>query len=157
MRLVVISDSHRKASAVDDILSVEKDSCDIFFLGDVVSDIEDFTFMYPQKSFHIVSGNCDYISNFPSVDLVKLGGKTILFTHGHNYGVKEGIASLLKAAKKCGADIVLYGHTHSADISYLNGIFLVNPGSCSKSRNGRNSYAVIDITEKGIMPIIKNI
>ena len=61
---------------------------------------------------------------------------------------------LLLDARKCKVSAALYGHTHISRISYEDGLYIVNPGSVSRSRNGPNSYAVIDITEKGIMPII---
>ena len=40
-------------------------------------------------------------------------------------------------------------------ILYEDGRYYVNPGSLSKARDGsRNSYAVIDIEENGILPNI---
>ena len=105
-----------------------------------------------------MAGNCDYISNEPYVNIEIIENKKILYTHGHTYGVKYGIDRLLESAENNAYDIVLYGHTHIPKILYENGIYIVNPGSCSKPRDSsKPSYAVIDITEQGIMPIIKNI
>lgn len=157
LRLVVISDSHRRQSTVDKILSLEGEAVHIFFLGDVVADIEAFKAIYPEKSFHIVSGNCDFISEYPSSDIVHIGSHRIFYTHGHLYGVKGGIDGLVQNARQLGCDIVLFGHTHISHTSYENGIYAVNPGSCSAPRQGPPSYAVIDIEKNGIMPIIKYI
>ena len=154
MRIVVISDSHRRTGAVDKILSSQSDARHIFFLGDNASDMEDFEIIYPDKIFHIVSGNCDGFSLFPSTALEVLEGKKIFYTHGHNFSVKYGIHRLMDIAKKNDYQIVLFGHTHISKILYEEGIYFVNPGSVSNPREGKASYAVIDITDKGIMPII---
>ena len=156
MRIVVISDSHKNTMAIDKILSSEPDAKHVFFLGDNVSDIEDFEFLYPQKIFHIVSGNCDFGSTVPCVNIEIIDNKKILYTHGHTYNVKYTTETLIASAKNNKYDIVLYGHTHISKILYVDGIYIVNPGSCSRARDGdKPSYAVIDITEQGIMPIIK--
>ena len=155
MRIVVISDSHKNTRVIDKILSCEPQAKHVFFLGDNVSDIEDFEFLYPDKTFYSVSGNCDYMSTAPCVNIALIGNKKILYTHGHTYGVKYGTEKLIESAKNNGYDIVLYGHTHISKILYEEGIYIVNPGSCSQPRESKASYAVIDITDKGIMPIIK--
>ena len=154
MRIVVISDSHGRTGVIDKILSSQPDARHVFFLGDKVSDIEDFEFLYPKKTFHIVCGNCDYFSMIPAVGLENLNGVRILYTHGHTLNVKYGTQRLIEAAAQNNAQIVLYGHTHVSEILYEDGLYIVNPGSCSSPREGRASYAVIDITDSGIMPII---
>lgn len=157
MRIVIISDSHKNQGAIDKILSAQPQASHLFFLGDNTYDIEDFEILYPNIKFHIVSGNCDYFSSFSSVGVEKINGVGIFYTHGHNYGVKSTLEHLKKAALERNCQIALYGHTHIAKTLYEDGIYIVNPGSCSISRQGGNSYAVIDITEKGIMPIIVRI
>ncbi len=155
MRIVVISDSHKNTYIIDKILSRENEALHIFFLGDNIADIEDFEILYPDKKFHAVSGNCDYGSNVPYVNIENIENRKILYTHGHTYGVKYGKERLKEAAYQNAYDIVLYGHTHVSEILYEDGVYFVNPGSCSRPRESRASYAVIDITDNGIMPIIK--
>lgn len=158
MRIVVISDSHRRTNIIDKILASQPTARQVFFLGDNVADIEDFEYLYPDKLFHAVSGNCDYMSTVPCVDVENVAGKKILYCHGHTFSVKSGTSRLLEAAKGNNCDIVLYGHTHVSQILYADGVYIVNPGSCSSPRDGsRPSYAVIDITDNGIMPIIVNL
>ena len=154
MRIVVISDSHKNTRVIDKILSSQPDARYVFFLGDNVADIEDFEFIYPEKSFFAVCGNCDYFSTLPSVGVEIISGVKILYTHGHNFSVKYGLTRLKEAAVNSDCKIVLYGHTHISQILYEDGLYIVNPGSCSSPREGRASYAVIDITDNGIMPII---
>lgn len=153
MRLLVLSDSHGKSERLEEIIRKETDALHIFFLGDLVRDIENLVFLFPERTFHIVAGNCDYFAAEKSVDTVKLAGKKILFTHGHNFRVKHGSAEYLESfARQNGCDIALYGHTHIPDIDIRGGIFLVNPGSVGHSRSGPETYAVIDITGDKIIP-----
>ena len=154
MRIVVISDSHRRSDVIEKILNAQKTAKHVFFLGDNTADIEDFEYLYPDKSFHTVCGNCDFNSLLPTVGLEVIEGKRIFYTHGHTYNVKYGLQRLIETAKQNKYDIVLYGHTHIASTLYEEGIYFVNPGSCSSPRSSKASYCVIDITENGIMPVI---
>jgi len=157
MRIVVISDSHGNGVIVDRILRREQDADAVIFLGDVTSDIEDFTYEYDLKKFYIVSGNCDRFPSYPYSTVANIGGINIFITHGHTLGVKGGIGALIAAARQSDCKIALYGHTHIPDIKYVDGLHIVNPGSCARSRDGGNSYAVIDIRENGILPTIVRI
>lgn len=154
MRLLVISDSHRKGAIVDRIIRQEKDAKHVFFLGDNTDDIEDLVYCYPDRTFHIVSGNCDFLPVYPRFDIAKVENVNIFYTHGHSYGVKYGLDALTEAAAKNDCKIALFGHTHIPYIGYKDGIHIVNCGSCSQSRQGGNTYAVIDILKSGILPQI---
>lgn len=154
MRILVISDSHGRRDRVESIILSQPAAQDIFFLGDVTGDIEDMTHAFANRNFHIVSGNCDFFSQYPHMGVVSLAGKKIFYTHGHNFDVKHGTGRLAQAARQNGCDIALYGHTHVSQTLYDDGLHIVNPGSCSRSRSGRDTYAVIDIEQSGILPII---
>ncbi len=154
MRIAVISDSHGHGSVVDKIIRRETGAEVIIFLGDVTHDIEDFTYEYSDKKFYIVSGNCDVFSSYPCTEIVNVGGVNIFITHGHTLGVKGGTGALAAAARQSDCSIALYGHTHVPNIKYEDGLYIVNPGSCTRSRDGGNSYAVIDIRDNGILPNI---
>ena len=154
MKLLVISDSHKQSKVVDRIIRRCSDAKHIFFLGDSADDIDDLRYVYTDRNFYILSGNCDFFSSYPCVSMEKISGHSILYAHGHTYGVKESLETLVSVAKERGCDIVLYGHTHIPDITYKEGMYFVNPGSCTRPRNGKATYAIIDINEKGIMPSI---
>ena len=154
MRIVVISDSHRRSGNVSKILDAQQNARHVFFLGDVTGDIDELMKFYPDKVLHTVSGNCDIFSSYPSTDIAELYGHRIFFTHGHTLGVKYGTERLISAARAAGCDIALYGHTHVSKILYEDGLYVVNPGSCAETRDGGKSYAVIDIEKNGVMPII---
>lgn len=154
MRILVISDSHGRVTEIEKAIEAQPEAKHIFFLGDCVSDVEDLTYIYHDRVFHIVSGNCDYASLYKSTDITVVGGKKILFTHGHPFYVKNGVSALAKYAQDEKADLVLYGHTHTAKTEYADGMYFVNPGSVYSGREKGRSYAVVDISEEGIMPII---
>ena len=159
MRLLVISDTHGRAALIDRVLRREPEAKEVFFLGDVVRDIEEAALEHTDRNFHIVRGNCDYFSDYPLFDIVeyKKEGVSVYFTHGHTHFVKSGTEDIINAAKGVGAKIALYGHTHIANIDYRDGVYIINSGSLALPRRGNPSYAVIDITEKGILPAIKYI
>ena len=56
-----------------------------------------------------------------------------MITHGHRYSVKYQLDSLLNAAYFQQANLVLFGHTHRALHTVVEGIHLVNPGSAGLS------------------------
>lgn len=159
MRLLVISDTHGRYELIDRVLRREKDAKEVFFLGDVVRDIEEVLPQYPDRNFHIVRGNCDYFCEYPLFDIAEYKSEdvTVYFTHGHKHFVKSGVEDILDTAKKLGANIALYGHTHISKIDYIDGVYIINSGSLSLPRNGEASYAVIDITKGGILPAIKKV
>ena len=141
MRILVISDSHGRCGRIEQAIEVQPTAKHIFFLGDCVADIEDYPFVYPDRTFYIVSGNCDYSSVYKSTDTAVVGGKKIFFTHGHHLSVKYGIGGLKAQAEIENADIVLFGHTHEPLSLYLpegdesfgfkiqKPLYLFNPGS----------------------------
>ena len=65
MRIVVISDSHGRGSVVDGIIRREKDAEVIIFLGDVTTDIEDFTYDH----FSSITTTF-YTKNLPELEFV---------------------------------------------------------------------------------------
>ena len=154
MRILVVSDSHRNTSVLRKIINSQPEAENVIFLGDNTGDIDEVKTDFPDRKFHIVCGNCDFFSEYPAADLAEIGGKKIFFCHGHTLSVKFSMSPLKSAAKSRECSIALYGHTHVSNILYEDGLYIVNPGSCSQPRDGKPSYAVIDITENGIMPII---
>ena len=121
------------------------------FLGDGERELDEMREEYPDKTILNVRGNCDFGSQSPDTDIYIANGVKLIFTHGHNHGVKYSPYRMLCLAKECGATIALYGHTHIRSCEYVDGIYLLNPGSASQPRDyGRPCYAFIDITDKGV-------
>lgn len=152
MRIIVASDSHGDTYGLKKAVEQQPTAKAMYFLGDGEYDIELIKSMFPMLPVFSVRGNCDYASALPCslTDIVE--NNTIYVTHGFAEQVKSTKAILWDRAREKNASIALYGHTHFADTTYYDGIWLVNPGSI---RN--DEYAVIDITQKGIMPILMKI
>ncbi|MGE5328177.1 MAG: metallophosphoesterase [Deltaproteobacteria bacterium] len=150
MKVIVFSDSHGKTDAMIDIIS-NNNADKIIHLGDLVKDAEMLEYEYPDCEVISVAGNNDWYSNQPTECLLELEGKKVLVTHGNHYGVKNGVAKITERARKIGADIVLFGHTHIPYESYSDNILLLNPGSVSLPAGGsRCSCCLVDITSKEI-------
>lgn len=146
MRIMALSDSHGSSSAIRNAISQHaKDIDTVIFLGDGLREFENVKKDYPHLKFYSVTGNCDTDITAKTFDEIKICGTVIFFTHGHYYNVKSGTSALVSAAKNAGAQIALYGHTHIPDISFSSGITVVNPGSVARSRNGENTYCIIEL------------
>lgn len=104
-----------------------------------------------------VLGNCDYEREGPAEEMVELAGRRILLTHGHLVGAKTPLSQvkLLAAARANRAEAVIYGHTHLAAITNLEGVLFFNPGSITRALDqNRPSYGLLEINENGIFPSI---
>ncbi len=152
MRIVAFSDTHGRQTVIEDIIEAQKGAAAFFFLGDGLREAENTSFLYPNVVLNMVKGNCDFVGD-DILGVVTIGGKKIMFTHGHRFGVKGGLDELIAEAKRRGADIVFYGHTHISKIDYIDGVYYLNPGSAGCGRNG-NSYMAVDIVNGSVMPII---
>lgn len=142
MKALILSDSHGMVGNLIEAYENEKDIDMVMFLGDMHRDIEEFSFAYPRLTVAEVIGNNDFFEkSVPEDRVFVFGGKKIFMTHGHKYGVKYSTAALLKKAKEEGADICIYGHTHSRDLEEEDGITIINPGSA------RRSYAVLTVSD----------
>lgn len=123
----------------------------IIHLGDHYDDGAVIQSENPHLLFQQVPGNCDrYRCSFSAAEVIccSYGGVRFFMTHGHNHHVKSGIGALLADARRSGAKMVLYGHTHRADCHREeDGIWVLNPGACG-SFGG--SAGVIEIENEKI-------
>lgn len=149
MRILVISDSHGDSYSVREAIIQQPTAKEIVFLGDGEYDIDSIGSLVGNIPVIKVRGNCDLGSSLPAYAVDEIEGVRIYCTHGYAENVKYTMSILKEKAVENKATVVLYGHTHKPDTTYEDGIWYVNPGSV---RQG--TYAVIDVTPKGIMPII---
>ena len=147
MRILVLSDSHGMPSRILDAVEAHPEAEALIFLGDGERDLDTGeSYYHSLPNVRKGAGNCDFSSSLPLLRVVTLGGKKIYCTHGHAEHVKYGTDELLLRARQEGADIVLYGHTHTGVTCYDDGLYIMNPGSI---RDGH--YGMIDIVPGGIM------
>ncbi len=128
--------------------AVEREMPDrVFHLGDHLSDAEDLSNAFPELDFLYVPGNCDFGAQAPASVLTEAGGYRMFLTHGHLFGVKSDLTRLKLEARRTGADIALFGHTHIPCCVQEDGLWLLNPGACSSLRP---SYGLVLIENGGI-------
>ena len=150
MRILVISDTHRKN---DNYLNVVKKvgKLDmVIHLGDVEG--SEYTIEEAAGCpVEMVAGNNDFFSNLPLEKTLQIGKYRVMITHGHRYYIGMGNEMLKEEATAHGVDIVMYGHTHKPVIDISDNIVAINPGSLSYPRqeNRKPSYIIMEIDEKG--------
>lgn len=163
-KLLVISDSHGYSNFARKAIEKEYPFDILVHCGDVqgsISSIVDDELSYDVR---VVRGNCDFGNNLPKEEEFKAGFIKVWVTHGNDYNVKyeEDLKTLKTAAIRNNADLVLFGHSHFAEIvrDEETGIFFVNPGSiCYPQVSGdKATYAVITVTDDyDIIPEIKEV
>lgn len=130
MKIIVVSDTHGSRAALGQVMELNKNADVVVHCGDSRGEMEEIKMKYPDKQYYEVRGNCDFGSSLPLSLTFTLDGFKYMVTHGHAYNVKFGLGQLFYAAKEEGADVVFFGHTHSACNEVVEEIHLINPGSC---------------------------
>ncbi|HEX3032814.1 MAG TPA: metallophosphoesterase [Bacillota bacterium] len=148
MRIGVVGDTHGNLDKL--ILAVQRmGSIDLLlFTGDHYRDI--LRAELPEKlKVKAVRGNCDLEG--PDHELIEAEDHKILLLHGHQYGVKGSLNSLVYRAQELGADIVVFGHTHIPEIEREDGILIFNPGSAARPRGASfyPTYGILTLSEGG--------
>lgn len=152
MRILVVSDTHGDYYALREVLRMERRAELVIHLGDGEDDVSQVKAEFPEKQFLQVRGNNDWGSRLETAQECKINGIKIFYTHGHTYNVKLGEYALLSAARDRKANIVLYGHTHTPDDRFEDGLYIMNPGALG-GRHG--TYGILDIDDNGgILPAI---
>jgi len=146
MRILIISDTHGNYPLALKICDMAAPIDLLVHLGDGADDVDILSCIVESRISN-VAGNCDMGSAAPREQLLECEGKKLLLVHGDAYGVKSGLGRLEERAITVGADIVLFGHTHRAEIVTRSGITFINPGTLMRE-SGYRSYSVLDITEE---------
>lgn len=150
MKVLVISDTHGYEGDVLRILYREKNIDLLIHCGDVEGGERKIREMCGCPCW-FVKGNNDYFSDLPQHAVFKVGKYTIFVAHGHQYGVSVTKGRLEAEARKWGADIAMFGHTHYPYLEEKGDIILLNPGSLTYPRQeGRQgSYLLMELDGEG--------
>ena len=152
-RLIAVSDSHGNAKAVEKLLPLIKENHYFIHLGDGLTDIRKVLEEFPKKTC-FCKGNCDFYAGVSDEEILEVEDVKIFYCHGHRYGVKGGLSALAQRAKSLGCKLALYGHTHCAGVSEIDGVTLVNPGSLKYAYGEGGSYAYIVVNGEKITAVI---
>lgn len=128
MRIGVLSDTHGDQAAIRQVASKVTDVAMWLHAGDCSQDAE---YLRGLVNVPVVAarGNCDGPTSAMIDEFIEVAGLNIWLTHGHRYGVKQGIQELVEWSKVYEVDVVVYGHTHVVDNRWCEGVLLFNPGS----------------------------
>lgn len=146
MRILVVSDVHGRSDRLREAILRQPTARHVIFLGDGLRQAEQAAEEFPDRTFYMVPGNCDFGADLPPVRQETIGGKRFYFTHGHRHDVKYSLYRLDLAARSAVADIVLFGHTHVPYEEYADGLYLLNPGSLGTG----GTYGYVDVAGGGI-------
>ena len=106
MKLLILSDSHGEQEFMQ--LAVRRERPDaVIHLGDHCADADRLA------------------EEFCGLPVLRIFG-----THGHRYGVKQGLLRFSLAAQEQQAQVALFGHTHIPYCRQEGGLWLLNPGAC---------------------------
>lgn len=154
----VVSDTH---GSVSSLLSVVKAAGKVdgwFHLGDYASDAKKLSEI-TNRPVYSVLGNCDSFAfleltenAFPdpqgmvtSERVVLVERARIFLCHGHRYDVEYNSYMLSYRAEELGCAAALYGHTHRGELSCFGKTLILNPGSPSRPRGGKPSFAIMEV------------
>lgn len=140
MKILLVSDSHRDIEYLSNVIEKENPEI-VIFAGDHSDDAIDMKYIFDNKKFYIVRGNCDFYDNITKdIEEIYIDGVgKILLTHGHLFRVKSTMNEIYKFGKEYGANLVIFGHTHIQHRSEFDGIEFVNPGAIVN-----HEYAILE-------------
>lgn len=159
--ILIFSDLHYASGTLRGALETHPEAEYVIFLGDGLRNFREVLKEYPLLAVSCVKGNCDLAVdretlNTPVVQSAVYDGVRVFFCHGHTFKVKDaviGVSALVSSARKDGARIALFGHTHRAfceEYDYGNGekITVFNPGSIGEPPMGKPySYGVLTVSD----------
>lgn len=151
MRVLVVSDTHRRNDNYFKVLEKEKNLDLIIHCGD--SEGSEYALSENADCpVQLVTGNNDFFSSLPRELEIEIEGYKVWVTHGHNYYVNMGDEFIKEEARARGVDIVMYGHTHRPVINESKGVIAINPGSLTYPRQeGRKpTYIIMEVEKKEV-------
>ena len=152
-RLVVVSDSHGNAKGLEKLLPVIEENHYFVHLGDGIADLGAVLERAERKTV-FCRGNCDFFARVDEDGVLEVENIKIFYCHGHKYGVKLGLNKLARVTKEKGCQIALYGHTHNAKITEMDGVTLINPGSLRLPVGEGGSYCYLVVNGDKFTPVI---
>jgi hypothetical protein len=149
MKIIVVSDTHSTCENLVRVMDIEQSADLLIHLGDLEGSEEEVKKIANCKT-HIIAGNNDFFTRLDREKEFELLGHKIFITHGNRYQLSQGTKFLKEEARRRGADIVMYGHTHRPEVSFDENLMVLNPGSLTYPRQeGRSpSYIVLEMNEK---------
>ncbi len=152
-KIIVVSDTHGSCKGIEKLMPRIAENDIVVHLGDGAGDMRAISKEYPDKVY-ACAGNCDFCSPLPVEGVIEVEWLKIFYCHGHTLGVKQNLYRLYQTAKSLGCQVALYGHTHDALITEIDGVTLINPGSLRAPVGEGGSYAYLVVNKDKLTPVI---
>ena len=94
-----------------------------------------------------VKGNTDGSFSDDGYSIVDTPFGNLLVTHGHMENVDFSQQNLYYKAMEKDCVGAVFGHTHRSAFTEVNGVYLLNPGSLTKPRDGSGGTFAIIVAE----------
>ena len=154
MLIGLISDTHipdRRIKLPQPVFDAFEDVDLIIHAGDITSQsvLDDLEKIAP---VHAVEGNMDRVVGeleLPASKIIEAEGHKIGIVHGEVYP-RGDTQQLYYTALELGADILVSGHSHIAQLEKIKDVILVNPGSPTNPRLSDPSVALLEINKSKI-------
>jgi uncharacterized protein len=152
VRIAVIADTHlpRGQRRLSDACLRALDRADlILHAGDFVTAqvLEELRQLAPVEAVHGNRDDAELRALLPTRRVVEIADRRIGMVHepGKRLGREARLAALFP-----GCDLVVYGHTHVADVTLHGDIVLLNPGSPTERRRApARTMATVDLGADG--------
>lgn len=140
-RVALVSDSHvpKRATGIPDWVKEEIRSADhTIHAGDYDSREALETVRELTDSLTCVSGNMDPSLGLPDLDTAIIGDVEFVVMHGDRPGgrFEDYVAKTAKEHASKDAAVGVAGHTHEVLDTVVDGVRILNPGSCTGARPG---------------------
>jgi hypothetical protein len=146
VKIAIVSDSHDNVPLIQAAVRAFRDrgAEALIHAGDFVAPFAVKDFLELGVPIVAVFGNCDGEHRVISEllpDIVTgarretIGGKNFTIVHSIDW---------LQPGDRDGADVIVHGHTHEADMRTENGRLVINPGECAGWVTGRATAAFLD-------------
>lgn len=153
MNILVFSDVHGRQQLLERILNHTPNVDGIISLGDTGVDLD---YLRKRNIIH-VKGNLAFDPGMMYDQEITINNRKLFITHGHKYDVHRTLGHLISRGLEKEYDIILYGHTHVLRKDYVEGMWIINPGSIHAPRGMYPpSYAILSIDDERIECTFKN-
>ena len=157
MKIGIISDTHGSMAAIRKVLATAPPVECWIHCGDYAMDANALHNMINQ-TVYAVSGNCDVMRGPVEAKpdcFLEIEGFKLWVTHGHLYmGETRQISELAWWGQSMEQDIVIF-HTHVPVFKQISGIWLLNPGSPARPREGSHAGFAVLTLNRGHMPAVE--
>lgn len=143
MKFLVLSDTHGRIEAAEQLFERLTGIDQILHLGDLTTDARRLS---ADLGIEVISvpGNMDGSFSKKDYKVLETEWGRILLVHGHMHQAKSGLLGLQYQAEELSCRAVFFGHTHTPLWLREDGMCFLNPGSLSQPRGGnQGSYAIV--------------